>query len=771
MFQPSEAIPLACYNTDTTRYHFPISQLSFQFGRSKIFQYWEEQYTLAESTQVKWNDEIYETYLAELRNNPRTKSGTRTFFDHSIPNPPNNITRLYYEHGFYPEGTLNVGVPDVADLGTRVAMENQIISAAPIVDNQFPQNLGFPFSVPNYDVYAQQGFPDTASPDYRGRQDPVWRIFPALPIFGIETLVWPYTIIFNPVIKNTDFGRSTRMSFTVSKNTVSYFHNSIQYPAMSISVEPTITSRIPGCDRFGCSFFTSATTCSQQTVQLFPGYHNDFYTPLNIGNSLTGCGIVTTHLYKAQYDPGYRALCCRKLLGTHLELSNTDSLTIRSDFTYGSSPYTTPVIPQLFSPEAVYCDPSWQPGSAACDAELESYCGMLSLSRDDGTWINACLSLTHPCSDWYNGIMLSYTTNGFTKRNINIVTDFITRYCGNNPQDTVSCACVQTFVKQQGYYTVDNMQNSYSLVVAKRDNTGLFFTDPLCSSVLCSVDPATFDLSVPGATGAKTLIPPSIVQAKRQCPNNACFLINEAAGLTVVNLSAGTKIDIANTSLFCELGGQPQRVQVNYDVLVQGYDVQPGIIGRAFYDPQTGLLTDQSFPRVKLTFQLYTSVPGVTQLTCAYTISTAPAQPKFFNFSTNSGSFIFTPQSPDQDLFVTQTPSQEPVNTRLPCFGEYMSFFQATLTTSVNSVQCVKEFPVRVLMQPLYLKPVTPQSTLSLPPISKPLLGESQLSRTTVAVLVLSGVLLFYALGFLLEIALVRNFQRRVRINFLESTY
>jgi len=765
VFQESSAIPIECYNTDTTRHHIPISQLSFQFGRSKLYQYWEEQFTLAESTQVKWNDQIREQFLADFQNNPRTKSGTRTYFDHSIPNPPNNITRMYYDN----ESSVLGGAPDTDDLGTRVAMENQLISGAPILDNQFPQNMGFPFSVPNYDNSAQQGFPDTASPDYRGRQDPVWRIFPALPIFGIETFyLWPSTFWFNPLVKDTDFGRATRVQVPVSRNTVSYFHNFVQYPAMSITVEPTITSQIPGCDRFGCSFFTSATTCSQQTVNLFTGYNNDFYNPFDPQartNTSTGCGIVTTHLYKAQYDPGYRALCCRRLLGNHLELSNTDSLTIRSDFIYGSSPFTSPITPKLFSPETVYCDPSWQPGSAACDAELESFCGMLSLSRGDGTWINACLSQTHPCSDWYNWIMYSYTTNGFTKRNINIVTDFITRYCGNNPQDTVSCACVQSFVKQQGYYTVDGM-NSYSLVVAKRDNTGLFFTDPLCSSLLCNTDPSNFDLAAPGATGASTLVSPSIVQAKRQCPNNACFLINDSTDLTAINISAGTEISLANTSLFCQLGGQPDRVQVNYDVLVQGYDVQPGIIGRAFYDPVTGLLTGDSFPRVKLTFQLLTTVPGITLFNCQYTITTDPVTPTFFNFSTNSGAFNFTQQSPEQDLFVVQTPSQGPVNSRLPCFGEYMSFFQATLTTSVNSVQCIKQFPVRVLMVPLYLKPLKPETSLPLPSIPKPLLGDAQLSRVTVAVLFLCGILLFYALGFLVEIALIRNFQQSLRNTF-----
>jgi hypothetical protein len=361
--------------------------------------------------------------------------------------------------------------------------------------------------------------------------------------------------------------------------------------------------------------------------------------------------------------------------------------------------------------------------------------------------------------------MLSYSTNGFTKRNINIVSDFITRYCGQNPQDTQSCECVQTFVSQNGYYTVDQTGASYSLLVAKRDNTGLLFSDQLCSSILCNTNPSNFDLSVPGATGAKTLIPPSIVQAKRQCPANACFLINAASNLTI-NLVSGKKIDLNNTNLFCELGGQPIRVQVNYDVLVQGYDVQPGIIGRAFYEPSTGLLTDQSFPRVKLTFQLLTTNPGITQFSCAYTINTTPAQPTFFNFITNSGNFVFTPESPEQDLLVVQTPYQEPVNRTLPCFGEYMSFFQATLTTTVNSVQCIKEFPVRVLMQPLYLRPLNPETPLPLIPIPKVQVGTTSLSRTTIAVFFLCILLLFYALGFLVEIALIRNFQSRVQSNF-----
>lgn len=750
--------------------------MSFQYGRSKLYQWWREYVSLAETQEVRWNYLIEDLkFINDYSNNPRTKSGPNLWWDTSIPNPPSNITRMYYPT----DKSLNGGAPDNDDLGTRVAMENYLLSSAPIFDNDYPQARGFPLSVPNYDANAANNFPDTAAQSYRGQQDPVWRIFPEFPIFGIETVyLWPGTWWFQPGLKaaGETVDNLTKLKLTISKNTVSYFHNYIQYPAMSITVEPTITSEIPGCDRFGCVFFASATTCSLQTVKLFEGYNNKFYNPFTPDpingewanrNSMTGCGIVTTHLYKAQYDPGYRALCCRNLLGTRLELSNTDSLTIRPSFIYGSSPFDTAPTNQLFSAHTVYCDPSWIPGSAACDAELESYCGMMSLSRGDGTWINACLSVTHPCSDWYNAIMYSYTINGFTKRNINIITDFVTRYCGNNPQDTESCACVQSFVKQQGYYTVDAMQNSYSLVVAKRDNTGLFFTDPLCSSLLCNTDPSNFDLSVPGSTGATTLIPPSIVQAKRQCPKNACFLINDAVNLTALNITAASKISINNTNLFClQTDGTPTKVQLNYDVLVQGYDVQPGIIGRAFYNPVNGLLTNDSFPKVKLTFQLYNTVPDIAQFNCNYSIVTNPNNPDFFAFSTNSGAFTFTPLSPEQDLFVTQTPTQKPVNTRLPCFGEYMSSFQATLTTMVNGVSCVKQFPVRVLMVPLYLKPPTPQTSLPLPRIPKSQQVEAQLSRTTIAVFVLCILLIFYALGFLVEIALIRNFQQRVKVNF-----
>jgi hypothetical protein len=95
-----------------------------------------------------------------------------------------------------------------------------------------------------------------------------------------------------------------------------------------------------------------------------------------------------------------------------------------------------------------------------------------------------------------------------------------------------------------------------------------------------------------------------------------------------------------------------------------------------------------------------------------------------------------------------------------------MSFFQATLTTTVNTVQCIKEFPVRVLMQPLYLKPLNPEAPLPLIPIPQVQVGTTSLSRTTIAVFFLCILLLFYALGFLVEIALIRNFQSRIQSNF-----
>ena len=722
MYQSSSVLPSACYNTDTATYHYPLGQTSFQYGRSKIYNTWRQYINLTEwgNREVNWNF-LRDTY-------GDNNSTGRNYFDHSIPNPPNNITRQYYANS----SNAAEGFNDTNDLGTRKAMQNT--SRAVTLSSLSKE--GFPFTVPVYDSTAQAIFPIEAAAAYRGRQDPV----------------------------NSGFNQL-----------ITYFHYYIDTTGVNVALPDDINTVATGCNRFGCKWEVSVTTCSSQTVNLYGTYKNDFFVPWKSGvnNSITGCGVLTSHAYKIQADPGYRALCCRQNWEDLPGVEN--SLTILSSFYAGGGQvYDPPVNLQTFSLFQAYCDPSWLPGTAACDLELQSYCGLLSVStiiNGTETWINACLSQTHPCNLWYSWIMYSYTQNNLSVRNTDLINDFVNAYCANNPQDTYSCMCMnsQAFNNRGFWTSYDDGTGlkSYSLLAVQTDSPLNYFSDPLCSSVPCRTDPDYFNPSPGYDGGPTTLISPAMVIAKRQCPQNMCFLINKQQTLTLDNVSSLQEISLINTNLFCQFNGVPLTRTVQYTAAIRSFDIQPGIIGRFFYTPQTGNLNGEGSAVFQVSLSLLTDI---LDQTVYVTYSTTNYDSTRFSFDRPEGVFNLDPLNPVHNLRIVPLPGNRNVGAKFfPAYGTYIDNYTVTLSTYIaNQSQVDKQFPVRIVMLPSSLPapnitpeqvPVDVQKSNALPVVS----------RTTIAITVLAFVLLLYALIFLVEAAQIQNFRKRLRQVFLPA--
>jgi hypothetical protein len=739
VYQRGSTLPDSCANTNSSYYHLPLDQTSFQFGRSLVYE--NLTFYTKKNTSLNANYRKFLEYQANQFLNP-TSTLNRYYWDHSIPNGPNNITRLFYDQN---NSALTTGIPYFGsettqsfwngDLGTRLAMKDRAKAAGPNTNTSFSQN-GFPFQIPLLNANQMAYYGGNFSEDKRGRLDPVYYVDQ----LSDESLL------------DDEWGA------------ISYFHLANSGQACSASIPVNANELAVGCDHYGCEFGLTASTCSSQSVVL-RDFGNKFYSPRQSeGNSMTGCGVVRIDMVKTKFDPWFRQICCRRSWPSFLQYSNSSSLTVKTSMVYGLPTYSSgpPVVPSLYRAETVYCDPSWVAGNASCDLELGAFCGtQQSYSTRLGATVSVALAEGHPCNEWYNGIMFSYTRANISQRNIDVVEDLVQRYCLKYPTDSISCQCVGGFASN-GYFTVDTGR-TYSLV-AVDSNTQNFYTDALCSSVPCTNNLNSYDLSG-GKTGANTLVPPSVIQAKRHCPVGICYVINNGADITGTNITSLRNINIANISQFCTISTNVIRtLSVNYDLIVSGYDNISGIVGRYFYTAEGFMTPDNGIARVQVRVSVSSNVANQVVLD-----STISGNSSLFQFTTprtiSNPSFALS--APTYNLTLETVPGANLRVTAANSTGFILNTFTATLTTQLNgSAQMTKIFPVRILLQPLSgpPTPIAKQIDLSIPSPSLP--PPPQFSRTTYGVLILCGVLLFYSLAFIFEMIEIRNFQNKVRMNF-----
>ncbi len=758
VYQHSVVLPPSCYNTDSgpnSYYHVPLDNVSFQFGRSKLYDSWFNVWFSA-------RENTYVSQRVSFNTPPgRANKTGRKYYDTSIPNPPNNITRLFYS------STQVDGIQDSLDLGTMRAMVDNVNGVRVQEDEE---TSGFPYQVPIFDATKQADFPagtTSNAPRFKGQQESA---LSTEPLFNIDNLFNQIGYFHKYTYNNKETGNAR---FTVNYQA-----------ALSLTVPnlDTLPFNIPGCDRQGCLFQVSVTMCASSTIQRYSvtEFGNRFSYPTGAADT-TGCGILSSHLYKIQADPGYRKECC--LQDFTPEMLSPDSITILDQFIYGltttsegiTTSYSGEIVGQEFSPSQVYCDPSWLPGNPSCDIELQTVCGF-SLSTDtDGKVRNSTVVPGTACQAWYASVMKSLVENGFTRRNFDVINDFITRYCALNAStDPDSCACVTGFnPRNDGYWGYSNNQSVSLLAtphpIPSDPFSGVFFTDPLCSSVQCRVDPDYFTIDQganPPKKGPQVLISPSIVFAKKQCPAGMCFVINEGSVVNATQVQTRQQVDIANTDFMCTLGDGsfPPPVQIEFDVLIKSRDRRGDIVGQFNYDPDTGFLQDgAAIINISFVFPelLETLVPEDATFEIIYGTDEI-SQASYFQFGATTGFFpLVTPRNSDFSLPALVPKINQQVCTP-KCYGTYFDTQTVTVLFTAYNVEVRKQFIVRVLMYPTVPRPPNTTNTQEQVFNSPVEIPKPSISRTTMAVLFLCGVLVFYSIIFLLEVAEISTIRGKI---------
>ena len=711
IYQPSALLPLTCFNSDTSRVHVALDQISFQFGTSggRIV---TQLYPI--------NDSYYLIGLQPINSRPIVLG----MVYESIPNPEGNVTRLFAKNkndtvsGVLPydfDAILNcfntppsyaTAVEREADPGTLLAIFNNGLKA---------DTLGFPFQ-------------------------------------SVD-LLWDFVTQDQPK--------------TIEKNPYNYYQTTSQ-PIMSLSCDSSILNTyVPGCNQLGCQFKLSVTTCyanSNTSLSSINGSDNSFFT----GPNSTGCGVAISECYKVVSDPYYKSMCCRNSFSAAMLAPS--SLTINPYPFHNSVSFASlPTTIFSYSAQVMYCDESWSAGSPTCDVSLQDYCATQTSTKTIGGTpqiIHAVLDSQHVCGRWYASLMQEYATYFFTQRNVDVISNMFVQYCARNGLaqqlgDTQSCACINSFFGNGKYYYPDpaNITKAFPVVgAASQTDRDLLFTDPVCGSVECPTDPNFFSFTTDPNSTLSTVVLPEIILQKRHCPKNICASILGNESIDINNFSGGTEIDIANFTNTCyvtETGGTSatRTITSQYYYSVQARDDSPPLCGRYQYSVQDGTVTDGAAG-----FNLQFFVTGNPISNLFYSISGYNSQ--YFEFGALAGTFTDVQMSSTANLVILKKAFGIP--TKLDGVSSYIDSFVVTMTTSQSgNTLSSKSFPVSILMFPDGPVPITPSSIVPTKPL--PQKTSTVLSQSSLALLVLSIVFLTYAFGFFLETVQIRNLIEGVR--------
>ena len=715
IYQPSALIPLSCFNSDTSRVHVSLDQLSYQFGQTRGRNQ-TERYPI--------NDSFYYIGFQDINSRPIILGQIYE----SIPNQAGNVTRLF---------TRNV---------------NDTVSGKLPYDFDRIKNVYN--TPPSFTVPVEREI------------DPGTRLAVFQDGLKAETLGFP----FQSIDMNWDgFLDIQNITNSLTKNPYDYYQVATG-PVMSISCDGSIlNSYVPGCDQLGCQFMLSVTSCYQNSLTSLSsinGSDNSFYTDQD--KDISGCGVVVSECYKVSGDPYYKAMCCRNsFTAAMLDLSSLslNPYPVHHSVTFASAPTTQ----FSYSAHTMYCEPSWIAGSPTCDVSLQDFCATQVSTITVGGQpqvIHAVLDSQNVCGQWYASLMQEYATYFFTQRNVDVISNIFVQYCATNGLaeqvgDTQSCACINSFYGNGRYYYPDPIDPSKAFPVvgaASQTDRDLLFTDPVCGSVECPTDPNFFTFSSDPDSTMSTVVTPEIILQKRKCPKNICASILGNESIDINNFSGATEIDIANFTNTCyvtESGGPPtpRTISSQYYYSVQARDDSPPLCGRFQYSAQDGTVTDGAAG-----FNLQFFVTGDPISNLFYSITGYASQ--YFEFSAGSGTFTQVQMSSTANLTILKRPFGLPP--LLDGKSSYVDSFQVTLQTSqTNGTASSKSFPVSILMFPDGPLPPEPSNLVPTKPL--PQQAKTVLSKSSLALIVLSLVFLAYALGFFVETVQIRNLIAGVR--------
>lgn len=725
VYQPSARLPLSCFNSDTSVVHIAMDQVSYQQGISNIADIQLSNYLPTSTNIFNSRVQIIQGVVRGIIPNNQDYNITRNFYRNIndtvsslIPPSPSN-KNAYNQYLASVSDSYNKGSnisssisQRFSDPGTRIA----------VIKNGLPQDTSvFPTQTVNFNYSLwTDGYNDDAYP---------------------------------------------------RNNQYNYFQNALG-PVLNVDCPSQILNPlVPGCSRFGCTFQSSATSpCyfnSNTSFSVINNANNTFFSSAT-GPPVTGCGVIVSECYKVGADPGFKSDCCRSSFTA--AMLDPSSLTLNpyptlNSVSFNSTSMLTPFQAFSYTSRAMYCDSSWTAGAATCDVSLQDYCYNQVSTRDFGNGtktIHAVLDSQHPCGQWYAAIMNEYATYFFTQRNIDVIDNIFVQYCAtgglaSQVNDTQSCICINSFLGNGIYYTSQNGVDARPVVGASsRTDADILFTDPLCGSFMCNTDPQYFTFTSDPNSTISTVVLPSMVSQKQHCPENICAVILGNETVSIDNFTGGTEVDILNFTNTCRAsnGVDVRTITANYYYTVQALDDSPPLCGRWPYDTSTlAIIPDQSGGAAG--FNLYFNVFGgsgtISELYYTLTGYNSP----LFEFNSPMGTWTNVQMSMTQELIISVHPNGLP-----PPFDGQSSFVDShpvTLSTSQSGdlAMTQKTFQVSILLFPNGPAPITPNTN----PPSKPLpqLPSTKMSRSTLALIALSVILLFYALGFFIETVDIRN--------------
>lgn len=730
VYQPSTQLPLSCLNSDTSVVHIAIDQLSYQFGTS----FADRKYITLP---------IYEAGIY-IPNDINTVQFVQGDVKGIIPNPGGNITRIFYRNVY----DSFSGGNETDYNAIRAAYQKGVLLSS--LSTIRPSDPGSILARVKNGIYDDTtiGFPNASIE------------------FNFD--------VYNSWNPDSDLPR------TVSNDYNSYYQLATG-PVMNLTCPSDVLNKmVPGCDRYGCIFSNSVTTCYQNSntsLSSINGNRNIFYA--NSASTNTGCGVYISECYKVRSDPYYKPTCCRNTFTP--DMKNITSLTINPFPLYNSVSFQNSfsTLPS-YSVRAMYCDAAWIGGNPSCDVDIQDYCSTQTSQIVVGgitNTIHSMLDSLHPCGQWYSSIMTEFSTYFFTQRNIDVVGKIINLYCAENglasqSGDTQSCQCINSFYANGTYFTPDplNLNKAFPVVgAASQTDRDVLFTDPVCGSVACPSDPSAF--SFPNSSSVQytlsTLVLPDIILEKRKCPQNICASVLGDQSVDINNFNGGTELNILNftntcwvTSSLSPSGSATRTISSNYTFSVQARDDSPPLCGRWQYDVTSKqILAESGAAGFNLLFSVFGAGnnPQIEELFYSITGYNSP----YFEFVSPSGTFMGV-----QNSYTSQLILQVHPNGILPPFdgqSYYQDSFPATILTSQtgDTLSQQKIIQVSVLIYPDSAIPQTPSNIVP----TKPLPQKKSLSwsRSSLAMVALCVILLAYALGFFLEMMQIRNLITSVR--------
>ena len=463
----------------------------------------------------------------------------------------------------------------------------------------------------------------------------------------------------------------------------------------------------------------------------------------------TECALAATFCIRRKWDTTYKRDCCLRTLYDRPEIGSFSKQLPGNVWYYGNRSVSTVNLDVARSQTVIsvssydlYCDPEWCPGSQECDAVLYDVC-QWSTTTNAGGKIHSALVPGTLCAEWYsNAIGNSLLSNN----DWTLVDGMINNYCFfSSSGDTQSCACVLPLAQglppiyysscsEYGISSGDCPPEVFGVrpvgVFNTETENSIAVSDYVCSNLAC----------LQAATGEGAFLSSGIAARARNCPQSVCTLLLMSESLTVNQISV-RGVYVFNTSQIC--------TSKSFSSAVPTFSIETFTGIDWFWDVTNRTLTSKDSSK-----QVFVQ-NGPVPLEATYTFFT-PDWIVGQTFSGAGGSVVGTYSGGTFSLGANQT--QALVFTLSEEAKVYLPATYSVGFVRIEALQSNVPFspPAAQFAQiPFSVADINPDAPLA-PPAQKPgespdglpELKEGKLSPGAISLLILSAVLLFFAIYF-----------------------